>query len=262
MPRYFNSRPREGANVKPLLGEQKAVLFQFPPPRGGEHVQRLGVASRKRISIPAPARGRTFLTFFRHFPIRRISIPAPARGRTPLLEMVDDTTDISIPAPARGRTSGFHRRSQRAYFNSRPREGANMEKMVEVCETEFQFPPPRGGEHGITIHRRRPKLFQFPPPRGGEQYGVTVLGIGFISIPAPARGRTSPLPISPFSAIFQFPPPRGGEPLRFGGYAVRSVISIPAPARGRTPRHETTCRRWPISIPAPARGRTFREVAQ
>ena len=168
MPRYFNSRPREGANR------------------------------------PRPARGRG----------EPISIPAPARGRTwqPLracLTVID--------------------------FNSRPREGANLGAFTLLLPlSRFQFPPPRGGEHGITIHRRRPKLFQFPPPRGGEQYGVTVLGIGFISIPAPARGRTSPLPISPFSAIFQFPPPRGGEPLRFGGYAVRSVISIPAPARGRT----------------------------
>ena len=55
---YFNSRPREGANV------------HWPP------AQR-----RERISIPAPVRGRTDLVLLTGDHIL-ISIPAPVRGRT------------------------------------------------------------------------------------------------------------------------------------------------------------------------------------
>ena len=33
---YFNSRPREGANNVYPAGISCAVVFQFPPPRGGE----------------------------------------------------------------------------------------------------------------------------------------------------------------------------------------------------------------------------------
>ena len=75
--------------------------------------------------------------------------------------------------------------------------------------------------------------FQFPPPRGGEPFCDTHTGQLSISIPAPARGRTTASAPGgnaghyfnsrpreganwllcrsmPFR-VFQFPPPRGGE---------------------------------------------------
>ena len=55
-----------------------------------------------------------------------ISIPAPARGRTYVVFHVPRAQTISIPAPARGRTAAvLGRLGVLDYFNSRPREGAN-----------------------------------------------------------------------------------------------------------------------------------------
>ena len=56
------------------------------------------------------------------------------------------------------------------------------------------------------------KPFQFPPPRGGEPPAATFPTLPVISIPAPARGRTSYNYDTDGSYKFQFPPPRGGEP--------------------------------------------------
>ena len=100
---YFNSRPREGANIG----------FQAQ----GD--------SARNISIPAPARGRTFDTTFLALAFQ-ISIPAPARGRTSTERLTCYGMEISIPAPARGRTpSGAWCSWGSSDFNSRPREGAN-----------------------------------------------------------------------------------------------------------------------------------------
>ena len=121
---------------------------------------------------------------------------------------------ISIPAPARGRTA--------------------TEGVLDHSNL-FQFPPPRGGEHWDAVDEEWRKIFQFPPPRGGEppsrrvrrhlddfnsrpREGANLLRYlkeehPLISIPAPARGRTSAFQSGNCSMIlFQFPPPRGGEP--------------------------------------------------
>ena len=64
-------------------------------------------------------------------------------------------------------------RGVRLYFNSRPREGANLAQNITANVFIFQFPPPRGGEHEIKVgHRFYGIIFQFPPPRGGEHNGV------------------------------------------------------------------------------------------
>ena len=148
-------------------------------------------------------------------------------------------------------------RSRRPYFNSRPREGANLGNTGELhVWRKFQFPPPRGGEQascagmvprynfnsrpreganlGTKSDSACPKVFQFPPPRGGERRVDTTsyLGVG-ISIPAPARGRTVVQHALCRVDTFQFPPPRGGEPAGMPETVIK-IISIPAPARGRT----------------------------
>ena len=62
------------------VAARRAVIFQFPPPRGGEHVSHL-LSAHGEISIPAPARGRTE-NLQGGTKMKNISIPAPARGRT------------------------------------------------------------------------------------------------------------------------------------------------------------------------------------
>ena len=99
--------------------------FQFPPPRGGEPNEGYNRRTSDFISIPAPARGRTH-TYHLFFRVFFISIPAPARGRTQGEFPRRVGADISIPAPARGRTAKrLENCMLTAYFNSRPREGAN-----------------------------------------------------------------------------------------------------------------------------------------
>ena len=72
--------------------------FQFPPLREGRRVRYVKPWLEQRISIPAPARGATFLLFSQRCQMI-ISIPAPARGAT-------------------SKTVGVE--SGRIYFNSRP----------------------------------------------------------------------------------------------------------------------------------------------
>ena len=142
----FNSRPREGANRASLPGlsawqisipapargrtlayayRTSRHVFQFPPPRGGEHPDSVAYCASVTISIPAPARGRTGKKGFSGT-ISTISIPAPARGRTFSPDFLRRGQNISIPAPARGRTDFISFQPVVvADFNSRPREGAN-----------------------------------------------------------------------------------------------------------------------------------------
>ena len=77
---YFNSRPREGANAELVPCSPKEFLFQFPPPRGGE--------PRENVWKPTP-------TYFNS---------RPREGANILKEALYSLIK---------------------YFNSRPREGAN-----------------------------------------------------------------------------------------------------------------------------------------
>ena len=188
------------------------------------------------ISIPAPARGRTRN---RSSPGRSstISIPAPARGRTTSNNVsIVAVLGISIPAPARGRTRlRLATPSLWTYFNSRPREGANL---------------------GCLLVLRQQKNFNSRPREGANKANPQHTDNYIISIPAPARGRTLwPVPGASPETDFNSRP-REGANLCLLFFGLSDGISIPAPARGRT------ATRWRngvivgISIPAPARGRT------
>ena len=144
----FNSRPREGANDRVKLSPV-------------DHL----------ISIPAPARGRTFYSLHVHTPGYFNS--RPREGANVRRELALDDVEISIPAPARGRTE-------------------EMEKMVEACE--FQFPPPRGGEPHPECHAGNQRIYFNSRPREGANDNILdYFQTRLISIPAPARGRTPPI---------------------------------------------------------------------
>ena len=164
------------------------------------------------ISIPAPARGRTLHLDRCRPSVRLFQFPPPRGGERYRFCSSMATGAISIPAPARGRTRGLAGGYPCYDFNSRPREGANLQRRktwqvfndfnsrpregANCCflryrpGTEFQFPPPRGGEPSVGAPWKKLSRFQFPPPRGGEPY--------LLSWASPVRA-------------FQFPPPRGGE---------------------------------------------------
>ena len=143
-----------------------------------------------RISIPAPARGRTVI---REIPlgIEQISIPAPARGRTSSAGSHAGLLRFQFPPPRGGELLIFSpEESFEKYFNSRPREGANLRYAArKSCALNFNSRPREGANKG-----------RHPVGHRND-----------ISIPAPARGRTTHGKATDLSSLFQFPPPRGGE---------------------------------------------------
>ena len=193
MPRYFNSRPREGANRSllfhsfsfsaisipaPARGRTKTprlrlntggTIFQFPPPRGGERISVWWCYSSRKFQFPPPRGGEPLLP---PSPIRR---PANFNSR-----------------PREG--ANKRKRKPRPCclnFNSRPREGANTYlRGVTMADKKFQFPPPRGGERGIHPLDVLLANFNSRPREGANPETLVSYTVGGISIPAPARGRT------------------------------------------------------------------------
>ena len=170
MPRYFNSRPREGANLAEFKHNALDSVFQFPPPRGGERLARNANNYFGIFQFPPPRGGEpnNYFGMMGSY----ISIPAPARGRT--LELLDGllSGSFQFPPPRGGERLVVNAdRSFNDNFNSRPREGANFEDTNGAAFSDISIPAPaRGRTSGIGGNRER---------------------VAHISIPAPARGRTS-----------------------------------------------------------------------
>ena len=126
---------------------RRMLLFQFPPPRGGEPGLKICVSWSTRI-----------------FP--------PPRGGEPGLHAVFCGLAVLIPAPARGRTGSWPGSGpavpRRPY--SRPREGAIQGRYGIVCIYHRPYSRPREGANRgrVTSSTRSSALSLFPPPRGGE----------------------------------------------------------------------------------------------
>ena len=139
-----------------------------PRPRAGANEAAACSCTRERVSIHAPARGRT--RYARRAGARAPFQSTPPRGgeqlggrRLPTIWMV------SIHAPARGRTYCFHRSG---------------------FALLFQSTPPRGGERSPRNHPAHYTSFN-PRPRAGANFAVgRSWGDAYVSIHAPARGRT------------------------------------------------------------------------
>ena len=299
----FNSRPREGANFSHPSSRNRIHQFQFPPPRGGEHDPESNRAEMAAISIPAPARGRTLRIAFNAAVVINFNsrpreganeswMPAlgttgkfqfpPPRGGEPDFCMIHSSADpISIPAPARGRTAGGSPHGAGpGYFNSRPREGANL-RLISAARWRYQIsiPAPARGRTLPNKKARPQNGFQFPPPRGGEPRPkvprITLLYFNS----RPREGANAPRQAGAGQGQFQFPPPRGGEPRRRGQCVSLGQFQFPPPRGGERrlihPMHGLEIFQFPpprggehrrnaehakgllISIPAPARGRTL-----
>ena len=140
----FNPRPRAGANARKYLVWELYTCFN-PRPRAGANEAKVIYVGDTRVSIHAPARGRTLHALppppsllFQSTPPRggepstaglrlparfnprpragangseggygtpqKVSIHAPARGRTGVRQIPNPAELVSIHAPARGRT--------------------------------------------------------------------------------------------------------------------------------------------------------------
>ena len=128
-------------------------------------------------------------------------------------------------------------RSWQTYFNSRPREGANEKNPnTSITADAFQFPPPRGGELLFALSLACHDLISIPAPARGRTSKPTTEHnrIAYFNS-RPREGANPRRPrLATRTRIFQFPPPRGGEQARSSGASQSVIISIPAPARGRT----------------------------
>ena len=169
-------------------------------------------------------------------PCFAISIPAPARGRTYAVSVLAGINRFQFPPPRGGEPEARRGEAVPGQNNtSRPREGATRRESRDFQTLEISIPAPARGRTGASTRHNGIDIFQFPPPRGGEhphddsndgevyfnsrpREGANDGSIAQvcreeISIPAPARGRTCT-------------------------FCNRSDfllgISIPAPARGRT----------------------------
>ena len=121
----FNSRPREGANLGAFTLLLPLSRFQFPPPRGGERKKSTGV---NRWNV--------------------FQFPPPRGGERIVLAYVQRLYSFQFPPPRGGEPFKAGRHFYLDFdFNSRPREGANVEVTNGPNQADvFQFPPPRGGE--------------------------------------------------------------------------------------------------------------------
>ena len=99
----FQFPPPRGGERHPDTPTHTPTQFQFPPPRGGERGPCSPWALGKDFNS-RPREGANPSVFLVKKYVIIISIPAPARGRTCSCAVSPHSEEISIPAPARGRT--------------------------------------------------------------------------------------------------------------------------------------------------------------
>ena len=185
---YFNSRPREGANRLHCLVHPKPGDFNSRP-REGANVIPLSFWFSGANFNSRPREGANTKKGQQRF-CAGISIPAPARGRTALIDPNHNGDGFQFPPPRGGEQKPPDWWGVSLNFNSRPREGANR--------SEGRSGWPRS-------------YFNSRPREGANDFQLPAQAVQVISIPAPARGRTTYFGALILPETFQFPPPRGGE---------------------------------------------------
>ena len=138
----------------------------------------------------------------------------PREGANGSVREVIIVFQISIPAPARGRTGPGCLLHCVVNFNSRPREGANRCFTCQLSQfQQFQFPPPRGGEHRPGQRPTVQRLdFNSRPREGANPFRGLVLhaGINFNSRPREGANVWPALP-EPGPAYFNSRPREGAN---------------------------------------------------
>ena len=231
----FNPRSRAGSDQVVLNLAVEPLQFQSTLPRGERPAGSAALAPWNTVSIHAPARGATSWSAERASEVR-VSIHAPARGATPLAEVITLGMEVSIHAPARGATDEAG--VPPLYlpcFNPRSRAGSDQEVVVTAPPVQlFQSTLPRGER----------------PPQGWVQHRHP-----HVSIHAPARGATSPLPPRFKEERFQSTLPRGERLPTCCACSILLGFQSTLPRGERLLLLHTTRRPFQVSIHAPARER-------
>ena len=169
---YFNSRPREGANNAAGSTTPPQSGFQFPPPRGGELPRIKNYCNPDIFQFPPPrggerpGGGESVLS-------SEISIPAPARGRTYLPTSGRRTESDFNSRPREGANHG-HRdgRCRVPNFNSRPREGANQWQISAYQGQKYFNSRPREGANPSLSRVTAAMSISIPAPARGRTMGL------------------------------------------------------------------------------------------
>ena len=193
MPRYFNSRPREGAN-RPRPARGRGEPISIPAPARGRTWQPLRACLTVIDFNSRPREGANLGAFTLLLPLSRFQFPPPRGGELSTAVFGERQKHFNS-RPREGanpENPGGKRGSLLLYFNSRPREGANYHPFLSRWPgLYFNSRPREGANSSKYTERLQIGLFQFPPPRGGEPPGKIRKPPQMpISIPAPARGRT------------------------------------------------------------------------
>ena len=256
----FNSRAREGRDMLAEGADGRGETFQFTRPRGAR--RRRSATTRVTPRFNSRAReGRDRTTPTTPTPNTPFQFTRP-RGARPRRRRRLARRGVSIHAPARGATGLDTRTPPRVSFNSRAREGRDLDDLhARRARNVSIHAPARGATRGRRPSRAASSFNS--RAREGRDAAIRVDGVENISfnsraregrdaqqparerrglavsIHAPARGATTkPDEIHAHALSFQFTRPRGARrPHREPAGGPRGV-SIHAPARG------ATCRRW------------------
>ena len=168
--RCFNSRAREGRDNNSIRCGNKASKFQFTRPRGARLVHCI---RRKRgWCFNSRAReGRDRLQHAHGGNRAHVSIHAPARGATCSYPCPRRRKGVSIHAPARGATLPFITICPRSGFNSRAREGRDVEIIRASIAAKVSIHAPARGATDWRTSSTKPRKFQFTRPRGARRRG-------------------------------------------------------------------------------------------
>ena len=170
---YFNSRPREGGDSAGGGGGGGDGISIRAPARGAT---RRTIRSRIpcSISIRAPARGATWIRG-RNATVSSFQFAPPRGGR--LVEHGADNSVVlfQFAPPRGGRLVVSAHCIVNENFNSRPREGGDMNALTPLCAQFISIRAPARGATGRRWLRRSVCTFQFAPPRGGRPAGFSPL---------------------------------------------------------------------------------------
>ena len=190
----FNSRAREGRDMRALKDAPRDMLFQFTRPRGARLAEIKDAMGGFEFQFTRPRGARRRRVDHRGRDAD-VSIHAPARGATACHGQGRIVVLFQFTRPRGARlliTENIHH--QRFCFNSRAREGRDPRGGISACRCcQFQFTRPRGAR------RASPRRLCCPCT-------------GFNSRAREGRDKRKTWTI-PSRRMFQFTRPRGARPL-------------------------------------------------
>ena len=208
--------------------------FQFTPLREGRRKQNVlydgGAYFNSRPSARGDKAAREALEGMNKFQFTPLREGRRKHGASPIKPGIFQFTPLR-----EGRRGGDLRRVQAVHFNSRPSARGDPTDMRLVRSfSSFQFTPLREGRQAWPHRRAVPEHFNSrPSARGDAAFGGGQRG-RVISIHAPPRGATTPVPASCVSgAIFQFTPLREGRRWRFPQQKERKKFQFTPLREGR-----------------------------